>query len=151
MKKTMLGAGLVLLALGALIQLAPARAERGGDPAAVFLKYMEAIKENRFDEALPLLTGDEASRFFTISFRYANDEARSASPKTWNAAVKGKEEILKRLPYWRERTFTIAPVRTLVVGRNARLWFTYSAVGEPSLAAQDFLLEDGQWRLVYQQ
>lgn len=125
-------------------------AAAGADgPEAAFLKYMTAIKENRFDEALPLLAGEEATAFFAVSFRYAKSGADVSSARGWCNAITGQEELLKRLPFWRERVFNLKTTGALVVGRNARVFFTYQSVGEPSPASQDMVFEDGQWRLAY--
>jgi len=142
-----------ILMIGIAVALAagwPGRAAADSDgPEEAFLKYMTAIKENRIDDALPLLAGEEAANFFAVSFRYAKSGADLSSAKNWNAAITGQEELLKRLPFWRERVFNLKTTGALVVGRNARVFFTYQSVGTPSPAVQDMVFEDGQWRVAY--
>jgi hypothetical protein len=140
-------AALLLLVLGLLgtPTIATARPVR---PEAVLVRYFDALRADRVDLALQELSNAVGGHFFSRSFTQVRGPERTASAEAWNAALKDKEHLLRLLPYWRQSAFRITPVRTLEVGRHARVWFTYTGEsGAVTEAFQDFILEEGAWRI----
>ena len=140
-------AGLLLLVIGLLgaPSIATAQPDR---PEAVLVRYFAALRADRVDLALRELSNAVGGHFFSRSFTQVRGAERTETPEAWNAALKEKEHLLRLLPYWRQSAFRITPVRTLHVGRHARVWFTYTGEsGAVTNAFQDFIMEEGAWRI----
>ncbi len=144
MKRIVMAAALGILALGLVVPASPVPPEK---PEAVLQQYFTAIKAERFDQALALLSLEFGDYYFGRSFVYARTDEETANPEAWVQAIRSKEELNRLLPFWRQRAFTVAIQHTLVVGKHARVFFTYSNGSDPTRAFQDFIYEEGAWRL----
>lgn len=139
--------GLLLVAAGSAV--IPSLAEAPpAPPETVLVRYFDALRVDRVDLALQELSNAVGGHFFSRSFTQVRGQDRTTSVDAWNASLKDKEALLRLLPYWRQSAFTITPLRTLVVGRHARVWFTYTGTtGHTTEAFQDFIMEEGAWRI----
>lgn len=141
-------------ALAALLVLLPGRIGAATPappprPEDVLVRYFDALRADRLDLALQELSAELGARFFARSLAQIRNAENIATAEAWNAALKGRDHLLRLLPYWRQSSFRITPRRTLQVARHARVWFTYTGeTGAVTYAFQDLILEDGVWRIV---
>ncbi|HBW46981.1 TPA: hypothetical protein DEF17_03490 [bacterium] len=130
-----------------LVLVASGETTPGQTPEKVLTNYFQAISQNEFAEALNMLSNELGDFYFGRSFIYASKSEEVADVESWKAALKNEEELNKKLPFWRQRNFIVRPYHTLTVGKHARVFFTYSSGSDETKAFQDFIFEDGVWRL----
>lgn len=116
-------------------------------PEKILSDYFNAIKIGRIDTALGYLSNELGDFYFGRTFAYANTTEETKNVESWNNVIKDIDELNKKLPFWRQRNFSIKPYHTLIVATHARVFFTYSGGVDETRAFQDFIFEDGEWKL----
>ncbi|RMH54569.1 MAG: hypothetical protein D6679_13360 [Candidatus Hydrogenedentota bacterium] len=124
-----------------------AATKKASGPEKALLSYFDSLKNGRFDRALNLLEDHDGSEFFTNSLRLIRNSKNLKDAKAWSEAIAARPKLHSRLPFYRQKDFPITVTNQLIVGRHARVWFTYGSGSDRSKAYQDFVRIDGRWLL----